>query len=454
MKLQAQSPTAPATNATILVVEDGSLEREAVVRLLQMEGYQVVAAGDVDAALRYIAHPIDMVVTDLRMGSRSGVDLLQAWRERHPTTPFFIMTAFGDAESAVRAMKLGARDYIAKPIDPARFLQSVRSCLNERVAVPRLRDENEVKVEQLLGMSPGMHRVREQVLRAAAADSPVLIHGESGTGKELAARAIHAHSSRSAEPLVIVNVAAIPETLIESELFGHVQGAFSAVTTEREGRFTAAAGGMLFIDEVGDLPQQSQAKLLRLLESHVLQRIGEDKDYPIDVRVVVATSRDLRQMVDRSTFRLDLLYRMNVVSIEIPPLRERPEDVPLLLDHYVRAVAAALNKPVPTMSNELFAYLCNHRWSGNVRELRNCMESMVVSAQSDRLTIQDLPAMIMATPPESSAVYKESQLESFAKSLILRTLNECDGSRSRTAEQLGISVRTLQRRLKAWNMTT
>lgn len=440
----------------ILVVEDGAGEREALARVLRFEGYEVATARDAAAALRHLDEPIDLVISDLRMGKQTGIDLMRAWCERRPGTPFIIVTAYGDVESAVAAMKLGARDYITKPIDPTRLLELVKSCLAQRVTQSqRSNDDGRVTVERLLGNSHAMRHVREQVVRAAAADSTVLILGESGTGKELIAQAIHHHSRRAHKALVTVNMAAVPETLVESELFGHVRGAFTGATSERIGRFEAADGGTLFIDEIGDFPHSCQAKLLRSLETRIVQRIGGETETPVDVRLVAATSRDLRHMVQEGKFRSDLFYRLNVVTIEIPPLRDRREDVPVLTDHYVRAIAELLGKPVPVLSPELLAFLCNYDWPGNVRELRNCLESMLVLARSDRLTLSDLPAgfAVPAMREEGPAAAEdESRLDSLEKSVILQTLKRYDGNRTRTATELGISVRTLQRRLKSWGM--
>lgn len=448
----ADTATAQQTH-TILVVEDGNGEREAMARVLRLAGYDVVTAQDVESGLAFIGRPIDLVISDFRMGTRSGVDLLQQWRQHQPTTPFFILTAYGDIVSAVRAIKLGARDYLTKPVDPARLLQLINASLQGEKPLTQEISDSSTQVDKLLGSSAGMSLVREQVLRAAAADSTVLILGESGTGKELVAQAIHSHSRRGRRPLITVNMAAVPEALIESEMFGHMKGAFTGATTERIGRFEMATTGTLFIDEIGDFPQHCQAKLLRILESRVVQPIGGETDRSIDVRVIAATSRDLRKMMAGGTFRTDLFYRLNVISIEIPPLRSRPSDIPQLVRHFLRSISTVLDRPVPQLSTELFACLCNHDWPGNVRELRNCVESMVVMARQDELTLRDLPAGIRAPAPDDSSSGELSRLGSLEKSIILQTLDRCGGNRTHAANQLGISVRTLHRRLKNWGVT-
>ncbi len=446
---------ANTVKSRILVVEDGPAEREALARVLRFEGYDVLTARDAATGLRHVVDEVDLVISDLRMGKQTGIDLMRAWNERRTGTPFIIVTAYGDVESAVSAMKLGARDYITKPIDPTRLLELVRSCLAHKTEeVARGPEDDTVTADRLLGDSQTMRHIREQIVRAASADSNVLVLGESGTGKELIARAIHHHSRRSAAPLVTVHMASVPENLVESELLGHVPGAYPGATTDRMGRFESAEGGTLFIDEIGDFPQSSQAKLLRVLETHVVHRLGSDVEQTVDVRLVAATSRDLRSMVQQGKFRSDLFYRLNVVTIEVPPLRERREDIPLLTDFYVRTIARTLGKAAPELTPDLIAYLCNYDWPGNVRELRNCLESMLVLSRGERLSLEDLPAGFSAPPLETvrTPVDDESRLDSLEKSVILQTLRRFDGNRTRTAMELGISVRTLQRRLKSWGM--
>lgn len=452
------SPTAVDSKPVILVVEDGAGEREALARLLRLQGYDVMTARDVDRAEQLLAQPVDLVVSDLRMGGRTGVDLLRIWQERHPATPFIIVTAYGEVESAVDAMKLGARDYLTKPIDPERMLDLIRRCLAEREkAGPRKSVAgSHTGVGRLLGDSSTMQRVRDQILRAAATDSTVLILGESGTGKELVAEAVHAHSNRARRPLVTVNMAAVPETLVESELFGHVKGAFTGAASDRIGRFEEADHGTLFIDEIGDFPIASQAKLLRVLETRVVRRLGAESERSVDVRLIAATSRTLRQMIDERQFREDLYYRLNVITIELPSLRERREDIPQLIDYFVESIAETLKRPAPTIDPIVYGALCGYGWPGNVRELRNCLESMIVMAPRDKLSPADLPANLSGTLTDDlvrGTTEEELRLDSLEKSVILQTLKKCDGNRTRAAEALGISVRTLQRRLKVWGVT-
>ena len=444
------------SNHRILVVEDGPGERDALARVLKLEGYEVAMAHNPDHALTLLDQPISLVVTDLKMGARNGLDLMRSWHSRRPGTPFIVVTAYGDVDSAVQAMKLGARDYLTKPVNPTQLLELIRNCLVQPDAVGNVSATPPTDVthgvERLIGVSAGMQRVREQVRRVAPSDTIVLIVGESGTGKEVVAEAIHAHSSHSSKPFVVIDIAAIPETMIESELFGHVKGSFNGATSDRLGRFEQADGGTLFIDEVGDFPLASQAKLLRVLETRVVQQVGGNLDRTVNARLVAATSHNLREMVNEKRFREDLFYRLNVVTIELPPLRERREDIPLLIHHFATRIAATINKPLPTLTADLHGFLISYDWPGNVRELRNCLESMIVLSASQELTMQDLPPNIRGESSDEGegSPAEKLQLSRLEKSVILQTLKRIEGNRTRAAEALGISVRTLQRRLKGW----
>ncbi len=449
---QAASPP-----ARILVVEDGPGECEAMVRLLRLEGYDVVAARDVDAALTHLHEPIDLVVSDLRMRGRTGIELMQAWREARRTTPFMINTAYGDVSSAVAAIKLGAADFLTKPVDPDQLLRLVKACVEHagRLAATAATTDAPRGVRRLLGDSPAMCRVREQIQRAAETYSTVLLRGESGTGKELAAEAVHVHSARAAAPYVAVNMAAVPDTLVESELFGHVKGAFTGAVVDRPGRFEAAQGGTLFIDEVGDFPIHSQAKLLRVLESRAMQRVGSNAEAGIDVRLVAATSRNLEAMSRSGAFREDLYYRLHVIVINLPPLRERREDIPGLIRHFVETISAVIKRPTPQLDPALENFLLQYEWPGNIRQLRNSLENMLVLSRDDLLTLNDLPANMIHTAAGEIPVSlgtEDLKLRQLTKSVILSTLERYGDNRTRTAHALGISVRTLQRRLKEWSI--
>jgi DNA-binding NtrC family response regulator len=446
--------------AKILVVEDGPGEREALARVLRMEKYDVLTAENPQQALKYLDQPVDLILSDLRMGKSSGLDLLRYWEAERPNTPFIMITAYGEVDSAVTAMKLGALDYLTKPVNPDQLLELIRKCLERQPAEPpapaRSRATRHVRggTSKIVGQSAVMRDVCAQTLRAAQTESTVLILGESGTGKELIAEAIHENSPRQGGPFVLVNMAAIPDTLVESELFGHVKGAFTGASTDRLGRFETANGGTIFIDEIGDFPQPSQAKLLRVLENRTVTRVGSNQDQAIDVRVVAATSRSLPQMTAVGEFREDLYYRLNVVVIQLPPLRQRREDIPLLAEHFLSELCQANHVPSLTLQPELLGFLECYSWPGNVRQLRNCLESMVVMARGSVLTLDDLPQTIAqpeAQAPRSVPATSDHTLEDLQRAAIIRTLRQFDGNRTRTAEALGISVRTLQRRLKEWD---
>jgi DNA-binding NtrC family response regulator len=448
-----------AQSAVILVVEDKESEREALSRLLRMEKYDVVAVSSPKEAIEHLDQPIDLVVSDLKMGKTSGVDLLRYWKSRRPHTPFIMVTAHGDVNSAVEAMKSGAEDYLSKPVNPDELLMLVAKCLESRrkdeiIEELTQRLDERLGFEKIVGQSKVMLTVFENARRAAMAASTVLITGESGTGKELIAEAIHQNSPRKGKPFVTVNMAAVPEHLVESELFGHVKGAFTGATESRIGRFEAANDGTLFIDEIGDFKLESQAKLLRVLENHTVTPIGSNDDREVNVRVVAATSRNLDQMVKDEEFREDLYYRLNVVNLRLPPLRHRHEDIPLLVAHFLEQLSRQCDRAVPTLSPPLKEYLERHAWPGNVRQLRNCLESMVVLARGDTLTMDDLPAIVENAVAHSDHVEipEGTKLDELEREAVVQALERNDGNRTHAAKSLGISVRTLQRKLKAWGI--
>lgn len=433
----------------ILLVEDDDSEREALARALRFEGYRITAVRNPRQAMEQASDQVDLVVTDLRMGQQTGIDLLRSWRVDRPKTPFLVLTAFGTVETAVEAMKLGALDFLPKPVDPQRLLhlidRSLQSCIDvKRGDAPR-------GVDRIIGQAMAIRQVRAQILKAAKSNSTVLVMGESGTGKELVAEAIHYHSQRAAGPLVAVNMAAVPEALVESEWFGHVKGAFTSAVASHSGRFVAAHGGTLFIDEVGDLPRPMQSKLLRVLETRTVMPIGGDRETAVDVRVVAATSRPLQQMIQAGDFREDLYYRLNVVAIQLPPLRERKEDVPFLVRHFLAENARASGGVAPEVAPELIEVLSRYDWPGNVRQLKNCLESMCVLSNSQQLTSADLPPdlrSLLSLPAED----QEGRLNSLKKQAILDALRQFAGNRTQAAAYLGISIRTLQRKLREWGM--
>lgn len=442
---------------TILVVEDEQIARTALTRLLQGEGYQVQAAACAADARKYLNEKIDLVLSDLRLGDASGIELLKWWHDANPATPFVLMTAFGEIAEAVQAMKLGADDFLSKPIHTGQLIDIVSRCVGRNHGAEA---ESHVASEsggldEIVGDSAAMREVKRQILRAARSESTILIVGESGTGKELVANGIHANSRRRSGPYIAVNMAAVPETLVESELFGHVKGSFTGASQNRIGRLQAAQCGTIFIDEIGDFALASQAKLLRVLETKIITPVGGNDEKAVDVRVVAATSRNLEAMVASHEFREDLYYRLSVVTLTLPPLRKRLEDVPLLVRHFVAQLARSNQRTNIQLDHDVMRFLETYEWPGNVRQLRNTLESMIVMSDKSTLGMNDLPPALLRNERDTVlAVPPDATIRDLEKSAILRTLEECQGNRTRAAESLGISVRTLQRRLHHWGINT
>jgi DNA-binding NtrC family response regulator len=433
----------------ILLVEDNSIERRALSQVLQRQGYTVFGAADTDKALGYIGDQIDVILCDQFLGATSGIELMSIWKKCDARTQFVILARDGSIENAVEAIKAGAFGYLAKPLSDERIVLLVRHALSAQLETESAKKQHDQQsaLDMLVGVSQQMKWVHARIQRAARVGSTVLILGENGTGKELVARALHSNSPRSENSFVPVNVAAVPAGLVESELFGHVRGAFTGATDRRMGRFEQANEGTLFIDEIGDFNVALQPKLLRVLESLSVTPVGGNEEINVDVRVIAATSRDIEKMVHDGTFREDLYYRLNVVKINLPPLRERMEDIPVLAEHFVRQIVA-LRQPVGRkISPQVMQRLVHYRWPGNVRELKNTLESMLVLADSEMLTEQDLPEHILHGASEAKNMPVGLTIGEVEKRAIMRALESCRDNRTRAAEQLGISVRTLQRKL-------
>jgi len=445
----------------ILVVEDHDTERKAVSQILKHEGFTVFGAENADKAVGYLDENIDVVLSDLQMGDLSGIDLLSLWKKKKPDTHFIVITGHSSVNSAVEAMKAGAYDYVTKPVNADELILLIRR------AIENLRKDHEIEtlkrrlddrfgLDRIIGQSKAMKDVYARVQRAAPVDSTVLILGESGTGKELVAQALHHNSLRKKGPFVPFNVAAVPATLVESEMFGHVRGAFTGATDRRVGRFEQADGGTLFIDEIGDFELSLQSKLLRVLETLTVTPVGGQDDKKVSVRVVAATSRDLLKMVEEGKFREDLYYRLNVVNIMLPPLRDRPDDIAILVEHFLKEIADTKHTATRRVSPEVMRRFQGYRWQGNVRELRNTLESMMVLADGEMLTENDLPDRLRVDattgPTASKAVPTNVTMEQLEKLAIEKALDDCAGNRTHAANRLGISVRTLQRKLKQYDL--
>jgi DNA-binding NtrC family response regulator len=444
----------------VLVVEDHESERRAVTQILKSEGFTVFGAESADKALGYVEESIDVVLSDLHMGDVSGLQLLQLWKKRRPETQFILLTGHSSVDSAVEAIKGGAYDYLTKPINPDELILLIRRAVetlqkDKEIDNLRRRLDQKFGLDQIIGQSKQMKEVFAKIQRAAPVDATVLILGENGTGKELVAQALHHNSPRKKGPFVAVNCAAVPPTLVESELFGHVRGAFTGATDRRIGRFEQADGGTLFIDEIGDFELGLQAKLLRVLETLTFTPVGGHEDKKVDVRVITATSRDVPQMVLEGKFREDLYYRLNVVQIRLPRLRERTDDIPVLVDHFLHEISERKHITPHRVSPEVMRRFMSYRWPGNVRELRNKLESMMIMADGEVLCEKDLPEEILAESQSTTApkeIPSNLTMEELEKLAITKALDQCGGNRTHAAERLGISVRTLQRKLRQYEL--
>jgi DNA-binding NtrC family response regulator len=441
---------------TILVVDDEEAQRKVLSGFLRKKGFDVIQAGSADAALAEArGRTIDLVLTDLRMPDRDGLALLDELHHLNPEVPAVVMTAFGTIQTAVDAMKRGAADYLTKPIDldelevlVARVLER-RALLSENAELRQL-VEQKYRLQGLESANTAMQEAISMAARAAARDVTVLIRGESGTGKELLARAIHLASPRRHGAFVAVNIAALPETLIESELFGHERGAFTGAERERRGRFELAERGTLLLDEIGDLPRSMQVKLLRVLQERTFERLGGTRTLSADARIIASTNRDLEAAVRAGDFREDLFYRLNVVSVRVPPLRERREDIPALVDRFLSAFAAPGAEP-PHISREAMDALVKYSYPGNVRELENIVQRASALARTSLIGTADLPSYVIGLGSEPQAAASASlpaRVAQLERRLIVDALAQVGGVQTRAAAILGISERHLRYKLR------
>jgi DNA-binding NtrC family response regulator len=452
--------TAPAARERILIVDDEANARTALAELLRDEGYSVETAADGFKALPKLEDfAPDLLLTDLHMPGMNGLELMRRARDVDPEMITVVMTAHGAVDSAVAAMRQGAAEYLAKPINIDELVIVLDRSLERRrlrreAGLLRKRLSERHRLTSVVGSSAPMQRIFETVLQVAPARASVLITGESGTGKELIAAAIHEHSPRAGRPFVKLHCAALAESLLESELFGHERGAFTGAQARRDGRFQQADGGTLFLDEIGDISPAIQVKLLRFLQEREFERVGGNQTIKVDVRIVAATNADLRQLVQAGKFREDLFYRLNVVAIEMPPLRARPSDIPLLAMHFLRKYAAENEKKLAGFTDEALAQLVHHPWPGNVRELENAIERAVVVCRGDEVRSEDLVPTIAASPAQTGAdqlpVIGTATMADFERYAILKTLEHVGGATSRAAELLDISPRTIQYRLREY----
>ncbi len=453
----------------ILLVEDDINTLNGLAEILAEEGFEVTKARNARNGLNeFRKDQFDVVLVDYLLPDIDGLQLAETLLQEQPETKIIMMTAFGTVKNAVQAMKLGIYDYLTKPIDLDELLIILRRAIQEK----RLIDENidlksklseTYRFENIIGVSGKMQEVFRKIRKVASSDATVLIRGESGTGKELIARAIHFHSPRSDAPLVEINCASIPETLLESELFGHEKGAFTGAYKQKKGKFEIANGGTLFLDEIGELPLTLQAKLLRVLQDGRFTRVGGVENIEVNVRLIAATNANLEELLEAGKFREDLYYRLNVIPILIPPLRERLEDIGPLTDFFIQKYARKNKKHIKGISQEARYILMNYDWPGNVRELENAIENAVVMAEGDIITPSDLPGYLQAsTSTEGSLMnqllqnqqglsYKE-KLEAFEREIIRQALEETGGNKTHAAKKLGFTLRTLRNKVKKYNL--
>ncbi len=445
----------------VLVVDDDRNYLKVIKGMIEKQGAVVVTATDVESALSSIDHPeLDVIITDLKMPGKSGMDLLAHCREWRPAVPVIMVTGHGDVETAVSAMKLGAYDFVTKPVDEHELLNAFRKALAEsgknRELVSAYFDTESCSLSGIIGRSSAIEQVLLSARKIAPSDSTVLICGETGVGKELIAKTIHLESGRKIKPFVKVNCAAIPETLAESELFGYERGAFTGAVTSKPGRFELAHEGTIFLDEIGDMPLQLQSRLLTVLQDKSFERVGGVKTIKVDVRIIAATNKDLQADVQAGKFRADLFYRLNVIPLRIPPLRERKDDIVPLLDHFLKKFASRHGKRTKSIQPEVTATLLRHDWPGNIRELENTIERMVLMSDAEVVGPELLPAELRGAAESGVPSGFKERLDDIVctseKQMIMDALNKTGQNRTKAAELLGISRRTLQNKIKEYGL--
>lgn len=453
-------------NKTILFVEDNETFRNGITEFLKTQQFKVLEATNKKEALDQFyknKNILSLILTDLKLPDGNGIEILKEIKKSDPTIPFIFLTGQPDIESAVEALKAGAWDYLTKPVDLQHLLHKIQSCIENRL----LQIENlELKKkllefstnEFIIGNSPAIQKIIEKAKQIAPTDITVLLEGESGTGKELMANFIHQNSLRKDKPFLKINCGAIVKSLLESELFGVIKGAYTGADKDRPGIFEAASGGTIFLDEIGELDLESQVRLLRVIEEKTVIRVGSTKPIPVDVRIIAATNKNLLEEVEKGNFREDLYYRLAVAKITLPPLRERKEDIILLFNHFVVEFNEKYGKSVTKLSPEVLKFFQNYDWPGNIRQFRNVLESMVIMAKDDTLTKEDIPEELLKGPTPSTkkklidTIIPGITLEEYEKAIIQKNLEFTNGNREKTAELLGISQRTLYRKLNEYNL--
>uniref|UniRef100_A0A832G187 Sigma-54-dependent Fis family transcriptional regulator n=1 Tax=Ignavibacterium album TaxID=591197 RepID=A0A832G187_9BACT len=450
-------------NYSILIIDDEQTQREVLKGYLDKKGYRTFTSSSGNEGISVAKEEqIDIILSDFKMPDKTGLEVLEEVKKINPEINFVLMTAYGTIENAVKAMRLGAYDYLTKPVDLDELdllLEKIIENKNLKSEVNLLKQQlqEKFKIDSFISSSPKMQEVLSVASRAAESKATVLITGESGTGKEVLAKSIHYISQRKDKPFIAVNIPALPETLLESELFGHEKGAFTGADKPRTGRFELANKGTIFLDEIGDIPLNLQVKLLRVLQEHQIERLGSNESIDIDVRVIAATHQNLEQKIKDGTFREDLFYRLNVISIHIPPLRERKEDIAALIDHFIKKYSDENDKPKLEISKEAFDILMKYNYPGNVRELENIIERAVVLSRQNIITVNDLPQSVKGFKTEGDPILDETkslteQVEALEKKLIYDALSKANGNQSLAGRMLGITERNLRYKMQKYGI--
>ena len=450
-------------NYSILIVDDEDAQRSILKGYLEKKGYKIFSASSGTEGINAVQNNlIDIVLSDFKMPDKTGLEVLEAVKKINPEISFVILTAYGTIENAVKAMRLGAFDYISKPVDLDELdlmIERIIEHKNLKSEIQILKNQlkEKFKIDSFISHSPKMEDILSLAVRAADSKATILVTGESGTGKEVLAKSIHYVSPRKEKPFVAVNIPALPETLLESELFGHEKGAFTGADKAKKGRFELADGGTIFLDEIGDIPINLQVKLLRVLQEHQIERVGSSENIDIDVRIIAATHQNLEQKIKEGTFREDLFYRLNIVSLNIPPLRERKEDILPLIEHFIEKYAKENNRNKLSLSKEAIDSLVKYNLPGNVRELENVIERAVVLCRSEAITLNDLPNVVKGFKAENEIPQIQSgnlieQVEELEKKLIFDALSNANGNQSQAGRMLGLTERNLRYKMQKYGI--
>jgi DNA-binding NtrC family response regulator len=448
---------------SILIIDDEEAQRNVLKGYLEKKGFKLFSAASGTEGVKVVNNNVvDIILSDFKMPDITGLEVLEQVKKINPEISFVILTAYGTIENAVKAMRLGAFDYISKPVDLDeldllldRIIENKN--LKSEIQLLKIQLKEKFKIDSFISNSPKMEEVLSVASRAADSKATVLISGESGTGKEVLAKSIHFASSRKDKPFIAVNIPALPETLLESELFGHEKGAFTGAEKSKKGRFELADGGTIFLDEIGDIPLNLQVKLLRVLQEHQIERLGSTEHINIDVRIIAATHQNLEHKIKDGSFREDLFYRLNIVSLNIPPLRERKEDILTLIDYFIEKYSKENNKQKLSLSKEAVDALLKYNFPGNVRELENIIERSVVLSRNDIITLNDLPNVVKGFRVEKESELKEEgtlvdQVEKLEKKLIYDALSKSNGNQSLAGRMLGITERNLRYKMQKYDI--